>query len=1146
MRKIYTLILLFSSFMAFGQSKEVKLKMLEDAREQTERNLRSSLIRFTYSPNTIDESEFDFLNTQGGYIDENGIFSRIQFLDETGWPVINFTDNVNAAITTGAASLQPGGDLGLDLTGAGLTVGIFDQTRPKVDHVEYEGRLTQVDGSTETLSTHSTHVSGTVIGAGINAAAKGMAFEATGWSFNWDADVSKMVANAYEPDSKPSGMLLSNHSYSVGVGWESGNWLGNPDISEEEDWRFGFYSSQSASVDQVAFSRPYYLPVFAAGNDRGESGDGTRPPDGPSDILGPRAVSKNGFTVGAVESVLDYQSPQSVVMSSFSSWGPTDDGRVKPDLVAMGVNVFSASISSNGSDSYASQSGTSMAAPNVTGSLFLLQQLYSQRNTGRFMLSSTLKALAIHTTKEAGPAPGPDYMYGWGLLDVEAGAKILINQDGVSQFVREEILGDGETYEFEFVSDGVTPIKATIAWTDPEGSPAGASLDPTDLMLVNDLDMRIIGEDGTEFFPWTLDPSLQASARGINTEDNFRDNVEKIEINNPSPQKYRLVISHKDELRFDVQQFGLVFTAGVVNGSDETLYWIGQDGDDWNDPQNWSNTLGGSSANKVPGNGTRVVFEGADSGTMDVNFAEDAEAFSVNFFGNEQVRFDLNGNNILVSNGFRVSNAVTEIENGNILFNGDGSIESLVELGNASFTNIDLRFQSGIWKIISAGELDNVVIENATLDIDIGDRIRMGDLSIGSGGNLTGQVNHIEFNGNVTVASGASMDDNITIEFIGENGLVNNQASTDFDLLIASSGTLGLNSDGINSLSMQQSEVRLGVPEIDVDNLTLLEGANLNLGGVGEIIVTGFFNVSAATDDRISINSTQAGVIIHNVYRKYCFEDIDITNVNLIGDAIVNLGTDATLSNAEGWLTEECDKVLFSNFAFQYACVGAAVTFENLSEGAIDEYEWDFGGLGTSSLAEPIFVFDEVGTYTVSLKVSNSDGFTLFEQDIQINSSDINKPNIVANGLVLTSQQPGEAYQWYTNGQVIPGATSRSFEAPGDGSYQVAIFDGACNRVSDPIVVSAIEEDEPDLARFGVFVGPIPTDDVLNINITNNYTGPITFQLVDLSGRVLVIEEKSKVSQEMNVKMNLPSQNGLYVLRINTNDLTLHKKVIKQ
>ncbi len=1146
MRKIYTLILLFISITAFGQSEEVKLKKLQEAREQTERNLRSSLIKFTYTPNGVDESKFSFLNTEGGFIGEDGIFSRIQFLDETGWPAINFTDNVDAAITTGAATLQPGGDLGLDLTGKGLTVGIFDQTRPKVEHVEYGGRLTQIDGSTETLSTHSTHVSGTVLGEGVNEAALGMAYEATGWSFNWDSDVSKMVANAYEPEDKPDGMLLSNHSYSLGMGWESGNWLGNPAISTEEDWRFGFYSSLSASVDQVVFARPYYLPVFAAGNDRGESGDGTRPPDGPSDILASRAVTKNGLTIGAVQSVLDYQGPQSVEMSSFSSWGPTDDGRVKPDMVAMGVNVFSASIASNGADSYASQSGTSMAAPNVTGSLFLLQQLYSQRNSGRFMLSSTLKALAIHTTKEAGPAPGPDYMNGWGLLDVEAGAKILVNQDGVSQFVREEILGDGETFEIEFISDGVTPIKATIAWTDPEGAPAGTGLDPTDLMLVNDLDMRIIGEDGTEFFPWTLDPSLQASARGVNTEDNFRDNVEKIEINNPSAQKYRLVITHKGQLTFGVQQYGLVFTAGVENGSDETLYWIGEDGADWNDPQNWSNSLNGPSANKIPGDGTRVVFEGEDSGELTVNFADDAEAFSVNFFGSEEVKFDLNGNNILVSNGFRVSNAVTEIENGNIEFNGDSSIESLVELGNATFTNVDLRFASGSWKLISAGTLDNVIIQNATLDVDISDRVRMGDLSIANGGNLTGLISHIEFDGDVNVASGASMDEDITIEFIGESGIVDNQSSTEFLLLIASSGTVSLNSDGVENISIKESELRLGVPQVEVNLLTILEGANLNLGGEGELTIIDNISASVATDERASINATQGGVIFHDVYSKYCFEGVDVTNVNLIGDAIINLGTDATLDNASGWLTENCDDVLFSNFAFQFNCVGAAVTFENLSEGAIDEYEWDFDGLGTSSLAEPIFVFDQEGTYTVSLKVSNADGFTMFEQDIQIIGSDINKPNIVANGLVLTSQQPGESYQWYANGEVVPGATSRSFEVPGDGSYQVAIFDGACNRVSDPIVVSAIEEDEPELARFGVFIGPIPSEDVLNINITNDYTGPITFQLVDLSGRVLLLEEKSKVSQEMNVKMNLPSQNGLYILRINTNNLTLHKKVIKQ
>ncbi len=1145
MRKIYTLFLVLTSFMAYGQNEESKLEKLRKARQETEKKLRSSFIRFTYVPKSIDESRFTFLNAEGGILGEDGILSRIQFLDETGFPVINNIDNIDAAITTGADQLQPGGALGLDLTGAGLTVGIFDQTRPKVDHVEYGGRLTQIDGSTENLSTHSTHVSGTVLGGGVNAAARGMAYEATGWSFNWDNDVSKMTANAYDPEAKPDGMLLSNHSYSIGMGWESGNWLGNPSISTEEDWRFGFYSDLSAAMDQVMFSKPYYLPVFSAGNDRNEGGDATRPPDGPSDILAWRASTKNGFTIGAVQSVLDYIGPESVQMSSFSSWGPTDDGRIKPDVVGMGVNVFSASINGNGGDSYASQSGTSMSSPNVTGSLFLLQQLYSQRNSGRFMLSAALKALAIHTVKEAGPAPGPDYMFGWGLLDVAAGAEIIVNDDGVSQFVREEILGDQETYEFEFVSDGVTPIKATIAWTDPEGSPVGASLDPTDIMLVNDLDMRIIGEDGTEFFPWTLDPSLQASARGINTEDNFRDNIEKIEINDPTPQKYRVVITHKGELRFGVQQFGLVFTAGVVNGSDETLYWIGEDGDDWNNGSNWSTSLNGSPANRIPGDGTRVVFEGNNPDVLEVNFNDSAEAFSVNLFGDESVKFDLNGNSISVSNGFRVSNQVTEIENGQLVFSGDSNTEHLIELGNASLNGVKLLFETGTWKILTGASLGDVNILGADVNIDV-EQSSVNSINIGSNGALDGNIFKLFFQESFEISQGGRIKQGFELEFNGESGRFENNSNTDISLLFASSGALSLNSDGLNNLSIKEAEVRMGVAQMDLENLTLLEGTTFDFSSEGELEIDGIISVSVATNDRVLLNASQGGVLIHDIYRKYCFEGLDVNNVNLLGDAIINLGTEATATNSSGWMLENCEDVLFSNFAFQYNCVGAAVTFENLSEGNISEYEWDFGGLGTSSLEEPFFVFEEAGTYTVTLKVSNADGFTMFDQEINVASSDISKPNIVANGLVLTSQQPGESYQWYANGEVIPGATERSFEVPGDGSYQVAIFEGPCNRISDPIVISAIEEDEPELSRFGVFVGPIPSEDVLNISINNDYSGPIEFQLVDLAGRVVLQEEKTKNSREMEVKMNLPGQNGLYILRINTNNLTLHKKVIKQ
>jgi hypothetical protein len=146
---------------------------------------------------------------------------------------------------------------------------------------------------------------------------------------------------------------------------------------------------------------------------------------------------------------------------------------------------------------------------------------------------------------------------------------------------------------------------------------------------------------------------------------------------------------------------------------------------------------------------------------------------------------------------------------------------------------------------------------------------------------------------------------------------------------------------------------------------------------------------------------------------------------------------------------------------------------------------------------------------------------------------------------VLTSQQPGASYQWFVNGKLVPGATDRSYSASDDGKYQVAIYDAICNRISDPIVISAIPDQEVDLARFGIFVGPVPSEDKLNISISNDYTGLVTFQLADMAGREFLLKEVAKSSSELDVEMNLPGPAGIYILKISTINLTLHKKVIK-
>jgi PKD repeat protein len=1078
----------------------------------------------------------------------NGEFAQLLYFDRLDQPVYYKVMNVNAAKTTGTISLQPGGELGVNLTGKGMTVGVYDQTRPKIDHAEYKNRLVQVDGSTETVSSHATHVTGTILATGISANAKGMASEASGWAFNWESDLDKMNNNAYDPVSKPGGHLVSNHSYGVVLGWyrNSSNvwtWAGNAAIDPDEDYRFGFYSSKSKGIDDLLFSKPYYTVVWAAGNDRSDSGDGSRDPDGPDDTLGPEGVAKNAITVGAVSNVPNYTQPSDVKMSDFSNWGPTDDGRIKPDLVGMGVNVFSSSINSSNQDAYATLSGTSMAAPNVTGSLLLLQQLYGQRNPGKYMLASTLKGLAIHTAKEAGPSPGPDYMFGWGLLDVKASGELILNEDGGGRLIRELNLDQGETYEYEIISDGITPIRATIAWTDPSGTPVGASLDPTNTMLVNDLDIRIVDEEGAVYFPWTLDPSLGAGARALQTGDNFRDNVEQVVISSPQPKKYTLRVTHKRELAFGMQPFSLVFTAGVVDGAEETLYWIGGATGNWSDASNWSLTANGASAGKVPAAGTRVVFDGPSGSNKTVTLTGASRAFSVNVFGNQVLTLDLNSQSLLVSNGFRISNQITEVKNGMIVFDSESTNELLVEFGQALFENSKVRFEGGDWRVISGVRLDELEIESAQVRFDI-PVLDANQIRVLPNGVLSGEFETLEFTESLSISNTGQPKANLIARFEGANGQFSNASPVPIAGLEVASGTLAVNSDGIDNLEIVNGKAVLGVAAIDVGVLGLGPGGILEFGQTGTLSVLSDILSTATQASKALITSPSTGsALSYDVYRKLCFEHLNVTNVNKTGQGIVNLGTGAAVQNASGWLTQNCAEVLFAKFEVSYTCVGAAVRFDNQSEGAVSTYLWDFGQGATSSLEDPIFVYNSPGSYLVKLTLSNSQGSTDFEQMIEIVGNALPKPLIVVNGDQLTSQQPGTAYQWYINGQLIPGATQRSYIVDADGSYQVAIFDATCNSLSDPVVISAIPE--PDLSRFGIFVGPIPSYDQVSVQFSNEYRGKVTLTLVDLAGRVYQTNVFGKNADELVEYVSLPAASGMYLLKIETDNLTLHKKLIK-
>jgi hypothetical protein len=503
----------------------------------------------------------------------NGALLSLQGLDEAGRPHYYASYNNQAASNTRTNLLWTGNRLGYNLTGASSNLsgrlGFWDGGRVRGTHQELIGRVTQQDNPFA-FDNHATHVAGTLIAAGILPAAKGMAFGAQlkAWDFNNDTPEIAAAAGS---------LIVSNHSYGslcgwrgTGRGWE---WWGEPSLSEIFDWKFGFYTNSARDWDIIAYQTPYYLMVKSAGNNRDSNGPPAGTPyfiansdlsstvprsrnDG-YDIVTTNGTAKNILTIGAANPISNgYQQPSDVISASFSSWGPTDDGRIKPDLVGIGVNVLS--TGANDDQAYFASGGTSMSAPNVAGSLLLLQEYYSRLNRGNFMRSATLKGLALHTANEAGNAPGPDYVFGWGLLNAEKAASVISNPQG-NHLLQERELSQNQTYSFQVFASGKGPLEVTICWTDPEGTVSlltPQSVNDRTPKLVNDLDVRITQENQT-YLPWTLDPDnpAQAAVPG----DNIRDNVEKIFIPDAVPGKSYLVsISHKGTLQRAPQAYSII------------------------------------------------------------------------------------------------------------------------------------------------------------------------------------------------------------------------------------------------------------------------------------------------------------------------------------------------------------------------------------------------------------------------------------------------------------------------------------------------------------------------------------------------------------------------------------------------------------
>lgn len=405
---------------------------------------------------------------------------------------LNFTNRgAHGEWALGAAS-------GRNLQGDGVTVGIGDNSSAYT-HIDLTGRL--IDRSSTTVDGHGTHVSGTVAGGGIlHPRNMGMAPHSTiiNQAFYDIVYNAPYYLNDY-------GMQLTSNSYTV---YSSGCQYN------------GEYDNLSYYTDYQTDVYPGLLHIFASGND----GYYTCSPFPPQyfTVKSGFQAAKNSLTVGNIDNTSFYPGA-----NPGSSSGPVSDGRIKPEIVAGGTNIFS-TLPFN---TYGWETGTSMATPTVSGTMALLIQRFHQLYGSGTPYSMILKALVCNTANDMGN-PGPDYMYGFGSINGRAAVECL----EAAQLATNSV-SNGQTMPPKTISvpAGQQQLRVMLYWPDYPGTPFSSTA------LINNLDLTVTEvSTGTVHHPLILNPAAaHVTDPAVEGIDNVN-NIEQVVINVPAGGNYTI------------------------------------------------------------------------------------------------------------------------------------------------------------------------------------------------------------------------------------------------------------------------------------------------------------------------------------------------------------------------------------------------------------------------------------------------------------------------------------------------------------------------------------------------------------------------------------------------------------------------------
>ena len=426
---------------------------------------------------------------------------------------------------------------GYGLNGDSVTVGVGDNASA-IYHADLKDRVTNFNPAPP--ANHGEHVNGIIGGAAnIDPKAEGLATHASLMDYLFD-QILPATGAMYQDHN----MTITNNSYAV--------------ILNDCGYA-GTYDAYSHFIDTLAVQYPEVLHIFASGND-GLNHCGSYPV-GFGTVSGGYQPGKNNVVVGSMTDFLGQADDE--------SRGPTQDGRMKPEIVGVGLEQYS----TIGVDNYEAAAGTSMACPHVSGGAALLTQRYKQLHGGANPKADVLKAILLNGAMDLGN-PGPDYSYGFGAMDLNRSLQILDNNYYTTNSINN---GDSQTISISIPAN-TAQVKVMLCWQDVPASPTAAR------QLVNDLDLSVIDPSNGRHLPLVSDPT---HATNVATEQfDHINNVEQVTITAPVAGTYVIKVkgysvpfpAQRYVVSYDIMPKGVMLThpsagEGWSNNDSMRVYW---------------------------------------------------------------------------------------------------------------------------------------------------------------------------------------------------------------------------------------------------------------------------------------------------------------------------------------------------------------------------------------------------------------------------------------------------------------------------------------------------------------------------------------------------------------------------------------------